>query len=113
VSRPVCFFATGWPDAGPCDGRLIRAHLVRQQVLTREGHDAARFDPRSWIWCCGGPGYGNAGHHGMLDNGQLRIGIERLPEPFLELMRELSMTWFVVKHYGVPRSARLEQRCFS
>lgn len=31
----VCFFR-GWPGAGPCDGWLIRAHLVPRQLLKRE-----------------------------------------------------------------------------
>jgi len=107
TDEPRCFFAD-WEDTGPCNGQLVRAHLVKQQVLTREGHDEARFDPRSWIPVCGGP-QGNAGHHGKLDGGQIRMGIERLPDGFLELMAELSMTWYVVKHYGTPRSARLER----
>jgi hypothetical protein len=58
---------------------------------------------------CGGP-QGNAGHHGQMDHSRsLRIGIERLPTEFMDLMGELRLTWWVVKHYGRPRSARLER----
>lgn len=104
-----CFFA-GWEGAGPCSGRLVRAHLCKQQVLEREGHGDVVWDPRSWVWVCGGIGYGNAGHHGQMDHARsLRIGIEMLPTGFLELMEELSMTWWIVKHYGEPRSRRLER----
>jgi hypothetical protein len=106
ATEPRCFFAD-W-DVGPCDGQLVRAHLVKRQALRRAGHAEAITDPRSFVWCCGGP-QGNGGHHGKLDSGQLRVGIERLPLGFVELMRELSMTHYIVKFYGRPRSARLER----
>lgn len=97
--RPQCFFRT-FPDAGPCSGRLTRAHLVKQQVLKREGHEAAIWDPRSWVWACGGP-TGCSGHHGMLDHSRrLRIPMNMLPPGFLALMEELGMGWYVEKHYG-------------
>jgi hypothetical protein len=32
---PVCFFR-GRPSAGPCDGRLIRAHLIPKQRIKHE-----------------------------------------------------------------------------
>jgi hypothetical protein len=102
----TCFFVD-WPDAGPCSGQLIRAHLVKRQVLRREGHQPAINDPRSWIPVCGGP-QGNGGHHGMLDNSRtLRLTRDDLPEGFVELMGELDMLWYLDKHYGESRSARL------
>lgn len=107
MSKPSCFFE-GWHGAGSCSGRLVRAHLCKQQVLEREGHPGAVQDPRSWIPVCGGIGYGNAGHHGQMDHSRsLRIGIEQLPTGFLELMAELGMTWYVVKHFQRSRSERL------
>lgn len=64
-----CWVAANVSGAGPCDGRLIRAHLVPQQLLRRElgveGRRAAE-DERSWVWCCGGA-MGIGGHHGQLD----------------------------------------------
>jgi hypothetical protein len=103
MKRPVCWFAS-FPDAGPCDGRLIRAHLVKQQVLRREGHGRRVHDHRSWVWCCGGP-TGIGGHHAALDHTKrLRIPLEMLPPSFLAMMEEIDMTWYVTKHYGEPRS---------
>lgn len=105
--RPACFFADprAWPEAGECSGRLIRAHLVKQQVLRREGHARHARDPRSWVYCCGGA-TGIGGHHGALDYARsLRIPLDRLPVPFVELMDELGLTWWVHKHYAeVARS---------
>lgn len=101
--KPQCFFRT-FPDAGPCDGSLIRAHLVKQQVLEREGHARRRHDSRSWVWCCGGP-TGIGGHHGMLDSSKrLRIPPNMLPPGFVALMKEIGMEWYVDKHYGAARS---------
>jgi hypothetical protein len=103
-----CFFE-GWPDVGPCDGRLIKAHLIKRQTLTREGYGRLIHDRRTWVPCCGGP-QGNAGHHGRLDGGQLRIPREKLPKGFVDLMGELGLSWCVAKHYGESRSARLGAR---
>lgn len=78
-------------DAGPCDGALIRAHLIPRQRIVRARKTAvwtkdttpAQFrmlqrpeqelvwDERVWVPMCGGP-MGNAGHHGMLDAGGVR-----------------------------------------
>jgi hypothetical protein len=95
--RPRCFFADR--DAGPCDGRLIRAHLVKQQVLKREGHGRYCKDPRSWVWCCGGP-TGCGGHHGHMDR-SLKVRIPRadLPTGFLAMMEEIGMSWYVERYY--------------
>lgn len=96
--RPRCFFIDF--DAGPCDGRLVRAHLVKRQVLVREGHARRVHDPRSWVWCCGGA-HGNAGHHGMLDHARtLRVPLNMLPPGFLAMMEEIGMSWYVERTYG-------------
>ena len=85
-----CFFE-GWPGAGPCDGRLIRAHIVPRSLLKSSfyygvvledgawrklGRTEDRYDlehrslqdlvddERSWVPCCGGM-VGLAGHHGL------------------------------------------------
>jgi hypothetical protein len=51
-----CFFR-GLPGAGPCDGRLVRVHLIPRQLLKRELNAAPKVqtDPRGWVWGCGGP----------------------------------------------------------
>ena len=101
--RPRCFFAD-FPDAGPCDGRLVRAHLCKQQTLKSHGHAAYCKDPRSFVWCCGGP-TGCSGHHGAMDHARsLRIPINMLPGGFVAMMDEIGMGWYVEKHYGAVRS---------
>lgn len=102
MSRPRCFFQ-GW--AGPCDGRLIRAHLIRRQVLERELNASRKLidDPRLWVWCCGGP-TGAAGHHGALDTARtLRIPRRRLPADFIALCEELGLGWWVDREYPLVR----------
>lgn len=78
-----CWFAQ-LPAAGPCDGRLVRCHLIPKRLLRQEwrtAHHGQRpnderslpfrtlrelvDDPRTWVWGCGGP-MGNGGHHGQL-----------------------------------------------
>jgi hypothetical protein len=44
-----CFFE-GWPGAGPCDGALVRAHLVPRQLLKREFPHGASWQPREERW---------------------------------------------------------------
>lgn len=129
--RGRCFFA-GWPDAGPCDGALIRAHLVPRQLLKRDfpwgvvlaedgrwyrrfrgesRPEASRFrslkalcdDPRSFVACCGGP-MGPGGHHGMLDQSRtLRIPREQLPAAVEEFAAELGLVWWLDREYGPRR----------
>lgn len=45
--RPVCFFAGA--GAGPCDGALIRAHLVPKQLLRREFPEGVAMFDGAWI----------------------------------------------------------------
>jgi hypothetical protein len=42
---PECWFK-GLPDAGPCEGRLVKCHLVKQQVLKREGGSSSAISSR-------------------------------------------------------------------
>lgn len=109
----TCFFK-GWPGAGPCDGRLIAAHLIPKQLLRREVCSArtsgssgrwpvtvdqraelARilWDPRVIVPCCGGP-TGIGGHHGKLDAAAirpLRIPREKLPDGLEEYVEALDL----------------------
>jgi hypothetical protein len=100
MTDPRCFFED-WEDVGPCEGRIVKAHLVKRQVLLREGHPEAIEDPRSWIPVCGGWGYGNAGHHGQMDHSRtLHLQFSNLPFGFIELMDGIGMSWYVDKHYA-------------
>lgn len=105
----------------PCEGRLVRAHLVRQQVIQRELLDARgqvnellgaqgkgrlprshdlRWDSRTWVWACGGP-TGNGGHHGMLDHSRtLRVPRAALPEDVEEFAAEFGLGWWLDREYG-------------
>ncbi len=122
MTRPVCFFA-GWPGAGPCDGALIRAHLIPRQLLKREYPygmvvvDGVREralrrerptrtlrelceDENGWVPCCGGS-MGCSGHHGMLDYSRtLRIPRDRLPAAVEQFAAELGLAWFLDREYG-------------
>jgi hypothetical protein len=98
--RRSCWFA-GLPDAGPCDGRLVRCHLIRRQVLRRELNAAPAVvdDPRCWVWGCGGP-TGCSGHHGALDTARtLRVPRDRLPAAFVEFVEELGLGWWAEREY--------------
>lgn len=46
---PTCFFK-GRPGAGPCDGALIRAHLIPRQLLKREFPHGASWQEREGRW---------------------------------------------------------------
>lgn len=84
----------------PCDGQLVRCHLLPKQLLKREGHRAAAADERSWVWGCGGP-MGNGGHHGMLDHSRtLRVPLAALPTGTVELAAELGLTWWLEREYS-------------
>jgi hypothetical protein len=99
-----CFFA-GWPSVGPCDGRLIRAHLIPQQKIKRAVRGDERTlkdwlaDERGWVPCCGGP-MGLSGHHGALDvSRKLRIAWEQLPPGLVEFATELDLLPWLERTY--------------
>jgi hypothetical protein len=112
--RPRCFFAD-LPDAGPCDGRLVRCHLIPRQQIARavEGSRCgltptatsaavvrANRDPRGWVWGCGGV-VGVGGHHGALDSARtLRVPRHRLPAAVEEFAEELGLGWWLDREYG-------------
>ncbi len=116
---PRCFFE-GWPGAGACDGRLVRAHLIPKQLIRREVVTArtassgrwpvtvdqraelARilWDERAWVPMCGGR-VGLSGHHGMLDQSRtLRIPRDRLPAVLEEFAAEFGLVWWLDREYG-------------
>jgi hypothetical protein len=95
-----CWIAATVVDAGPCDGWLVRAHLIPKQLLKREHVDP--WDPRAWVPVCGGP-TGIGGHHGQLDHSRtLRIPRDALPVMVEEFAAEHGLTWWLEREYG-PR----------
>jgi hypothetical protein len=91
----------------PCEGQLVRAHLIPKQQLLKavpaERSGEIVNDTRGWVWACGGP-TGIGGHHGMFDQSRtLRVARDRIPEATVELAEELGLTWWLDKTYGGPR----------
>ena len=101
--NPGCWFAQ-IPEAGPCDGELVRVHLIPRQTLRKEfgktlGNKLAE-DPASFVPGCGGP-TGIGGHHGMLDSSRkLRVPRELLPELFVKWCESLGLGWYIDREYG-------------
>lgn len=129
----TCFLAQ-FSDR-PCEGRLVRVHLIPQQLLKRElprgvewvddeWRPVARAgrtkgavyrsvralcgDPRSFVPGCGGP-MGDSGHHGHLDRARtLRIPRDALPPELEEFAAELRLEWWLEREYGAgPRPTDL------
>jgi hypothetical protein len=115
------------PGAGPCDGRLVKAHLIPKQRIRREvisarlaagAHsgwpstvaeraelDRILWDERCWRWICGGP-MGLSGHHGQLDGRQLRVPLSSLPRELKEFADEHGLTWSLDRDYGRAETRR-------
>lgn len=110
----------------PCDGRLVRCHLIPRQQLRAAWrsvhhpvkgqrpevalppHEPLPFkslrdlidDPRTWVWGCGGP-MGNGGHHGELDQSRtIRVPFADLPSPLLVVAEQLNLTWWLEREYA-------------
>lgn len=85
----------------PCDGRLVRAHLIPRRLIKKQGGNSQ--DPRSYVFACGGP-MGDSGHHGLLDRARrLRLPREAIPEGTEELASELGLVWWLDREYGERR----------
>jgi hypothetical protein len=97
----LCWVQEHLADPGPCDGHLIRAHLIPRSLMKREGVPRRyQLDPRGYVWVCGGP-MGNAGHHGMLDTSRkLRIARWVLPPDVEEMAVEIGLDWWLAREYG-------------
>lgn len=77
----------------PCEGRLVKVHLIPQSFLRREYRSkdvrALCMDPRGYVWGCGGI-VGNGGCHGRLDHSRtLKLPREALPLGLEEFAAEL------------------------
>lgn len=94
-----CFLAAF--SSRPCDGALIRAHLIAKQALRRRGFDP--WDERSWVWACGGPWPGLSGHHGAFDAFKLRVPAVALPGALVEMCEEFGMVPYIERRYGYER----------
>lgn len=99
----ICFLAA-FSDK-PCEGRLIRAHLIPRQLLKREGLAAFVDDHRGYVYACGGA-MGNSGHHGALDCARtLRVPRCALPAAVEEMAEELGLEWWLDREYGPLQEA--------
>lgn len=88
----------------PCEGRLIRAHLLRQQVIVKNvrgctSRSPLLWDERLWVWACGGR-TGIGGHHGMFDGKAIKVARVKLPPELEEIALELELDWWLDKTYG-------------
>lgn len=107
MARRRCWLAKV-PGAGECDGRLVRCHLIRRQVIRHEVGGKHELDPRSWVWACGGI-TGVGGHHGMLDwagVNRLHIPRDMLPSAVEEFAADLGLSWWLTREYGLPPDGR-------
>jgi hypothetical protein len=97
----VCYFGLfavddfGCPP-GPCDGQLVRCHLLPQRLLKRHRHDP--WDARAWVWGCGGA-VGVGGHHGRYDAHFLLLPRDKVPAAVEELADELGLTWYLDRNF--------------
>lgn len=85
-----CWMQEHLAEPGPCDGRLVRAHLIPRQLMKHEGVPRRYLaDPRGWVLVCGGP-TGVGGHHGQLDHSRkLRVARWILPADVEEMAVEM------------------------
>lgn len=97
---PGCWFALHVVDAGPCDGRLRKCHIIPKQRILKDARSADPWDPRVIVLGCGGP-TGIGGHHGQLDfSRKLRIPRDALPPSVEEFAAEHGLTWWLEREYG-------------
>lgn len=91
----------------PCDGQLVRAHLIPKQRIKREvvEHlDLVVWDPRVLVPACGGP-TGIGGHHGMLDGKQLSVPRSALPVGLEAFAAEHGLSWSLDRDFGLREVA--------
>lgn len=122
LAAPTCQLAQF--SRRPCEGRLVRCHLIDRQIIRREFESYVRREAdrlgkppglalhvtqpiieaavnnwRTWVWGCGGL-HGNGGHHGAFDNWQIDVPREALPPAVEEFAREHELEWWLERRYG-------------
>lgn len=89
----------GVTEMPPCNGRLIRAHLLPQRLLRRFVPPEELWAPGTWVWACGGI-VGNAGHHGAFDMSRtIRVPRKALPEETEKFARAWGLEWYLAREY--------------
>lgn len=76
-----------------CRGRMDPAHLIDRHRLKLEGREDLIPDGRTWVRAC-------RRHHTLFDSYAFPVPRTALPEPFLALMAELGLDWWVDRRYG-------------
>lgn len=94
------------PSMPPCEGRLVRVHLIPKQLISREcgcdKNDPLVWDDAVWVWGCGGI-TGCSGHHGALDvSRRLRIARDEIPARTEAFAAAHHLAWFLERTYGGP-----------
>jgi hypothetical protein len=103
VPFPHCWASMWVQGAGPCDGHLVKAHLIPKQLLKREG--LPLWDDAVWVPMCGGP-TGIGGHHGMLDHSRtLRIPRDAIPSDLEAFAAEHGLSYWLDREYGMRQEA--------
>ena len=83
----------------PCEGRLIRAHVISQQELRKRGLEKYTGDPSTYVLACGGL-TGLTGHHGMFDmSKKLRVRFGELPQATLDFALNHNLTRYLERNY--------------
>jgi hypothetical protein len=102
--RPRCFLARFSEE--PCDGLLVRCHLLPRSLLRRElavdKMELARlmWDERIFVAACGGL-MGNTGHHGAFDTARtLKVPRWAIPAGLEEFAAEHRLGWWLDREYG-------------
>jgi hypothetical protein len=98
---PKCWFSM-LPDAGPCDGRLVRCHLIPRQTIRREAVGAL---PRGVELRDGERPLDSIAR--TLADGPRPIARHRLPPGLEEFAAELGLEWWLDYTYG-PRWDEVE-----
>jgi hypothetical protein len=91
----------------PCDGLLVRVHLIPQQQIKAKLGSVDKFerfdivwDPAVWVWACGGL-TGIGGHHGLFDHSRrLRLSRDVIPQRTELFAEMLELVPWLDREYG-------------
>lgn len=94
VSERCWLAAFAAPERRECEGRMDRAHLVKQQRLVKEGHAELCEDPRTWKLAC-------RRHHTMWDNYRgLVVPRSAVPAELETLLDGVGLAWLLDRRFG-------------